>query len=147
MRLAREALRVGDGERALALSRSAHGDDPALLFVEADALRTLGRAQAAAQVYERVVDHRLRPPERRRAGFLAAELWHRRLHDAPRATSVLLRSGALDDPSPTMRERALALRAELAEATDDRAALAEAVRAYLAEHPDGPRAGWMRARR
>lgn len=146
VRQAREALRVGDAERALALSRSAHGDDPALFFVEADALRMLGRAQAAAQVYERVVDHRLQPPARRRAGFLAAELWYRRLHDPRRATSVLLRSGALDDPSPTLRERALALRAELAEATEDRAALAEAVRAYLAAHPDGPRAAWMRAR-
>lgn len=141
---ARAALAAGDPEAALTAARSAIGDAPELLLVEADALRALRRDQAAALAYERVVDHRLAPATRRAAGFLAAELWMRRLRDPRRAASVIDRCGALEDP--LLRERVLSLRAEVAGALGDADALTTMARAYLAEFPDGPRASWMRAR-
>ncbi|UJR86048.1 FecR family protein [Sandaracinus amylolyticus] len=138
---ARARLLRGDPTAALAALPPPAERDGEWTLLEADALRALGRDAEAAEVYERAA-RTLPAGLARSAGFLAAELHLRRLHDPTRALAALDASHA-DAEGTALRERALVLRAEAQLASDRRTDLAETARRYLDAYPDGPRAAWM----
>lgn len=114
-----------------------HGE---LMMREADALRALGDAREAADLYLRA--HAALPSATgANAAFKAADLYLRVLGDASRALHVLDRA-ALDAPGAPLRERALLLRIEASQRLDlPVRALAEQ---YLADYPDSAGAARMR---
>lgn len=135
------AMVGGRPEEALRLARAAEAEErEGALDAEVDALRALSRFDEAAAIYDRMA----RDSHEARAAFQAAEIRFRRLHDAAGARASLALAPPL--PGSPLRERSLALRAEIDLALGDRAALEATANAYLAEFPSGPRAFWMRAR-
>ncbi|AKF10549.1 FecR family protein [Sandaracinus amylolyticus] len=138
---ARAHLLQGDPAAALAALPPPPERDGEWTLLEADALRALGRDAEAAHTYERAA-RTLPPGLARSAGFLAAELYLRRLHDPARALAALDAS-RVDAEGTALRERALVLRAEAQLASDRRTELTETARRYLDAYPNGPRAAWM----
>ncbi len=130
----------GEAERALVVARAriASGDVDPWALIEADALRALGRRTAAARAYTRAAAT-LPTPRREQAGFTAARL-HRSARDGLHALDV----GDVSEPGSPLRERGLAMRADLLERLGRRAERAEIARIYLERYPDGSRAQSMR---
>lgn len=136
----RSMIGRGGAQRALELARG-HVDrgelDPWLLL-EADALRGLGRRSEAADAYGRAAAA-LPSPRREQAGFQSA-----RLHSAPDLGLRALEAGEVTAMGSPLRERGLALRADLLGRlgrADEREATA---REYLRSYPDGSRVPAMR---
>ncbi len=131
----------GHARRALDEARR-HVDagelDPWLLF-EADALRALGRSDEAADAYARAAE-RLPSPRAEQAGFASA-----RLREAPELALRALDAGRVTHAGSPLRERGLALRADLLGRLGRHAERRDVARAYLASYPDGSRAEAMRS--
>jgi hypothetical protein len=111
------------------------------LLLQADALRSLGRAHAAALAYR---DAALVLPgeARARAGFKAADVMLHELDD-PRAALATLHVADVDMPGSPLRERGLLLRIEaLQRMGEPIVAVAER---YLAEFPDSAGVSRLRA--
>lgn len=136
---ARARIVEGHADEALAMARAA-APSPAWRYVEADALRALGRDQEAAQAYDAAADG-LEGSAQREAALLAAQL-HLRGGDAERALRSLEGARVAEVASP-LRERALVLRAEALVRLERHDALLEVARAYLRLYPTGHRAAWM----
>lgn len=134
-------LRHGDAASALALAEAerARGDrSPRWMLVRADALRALGRAAEAADAYDDAA--RVDARHRAEAGYAAASIRFRTLHDSDGALRSLDASGAI---SSSLAERALTLRVKLLRAEGrELEARADAER-YLADFPEGTSAGFM----
>lgn len=105
---ARERLAGGDFEAVLRMSdeRSAEG---AWLLLRADALRGLGRDEAAARAYEAAA-RVLRDDRRTQAAFAAAQL---RAETSPESALALLARFDVTRSSSALEERARALRIRL----------------------------------
>ncbi len=138
---------IADGDAALALdearreTRSGHLDPWRML--EGDALRALGRIGEAAAVYRRAAQE-LASPKREQAGFLEARLRARELDEPEPALRALHDAHVTSADSP-LRERGLALEAELLARLGRATDLDAVARAYLRDYPDGPQAEAMRA--
>jgi len=143
---ARAWIASGDADRALDAAREALRDDPTAAewrMIEADALRALGRFEAAVSVYERAaVD--LGGVRAAQAGYLAARIHQGRLDDARRALAALDLVGA-DEPGAPLEERATALRARILMAQGRREQAREVARRYLDRFPAGGMTDWMEA--
>jgi hypothetical protein len=142
---ARAWLHDGQAERALSAARRARTDPSAprgdWLLLQADALRSLGRARDAALAYREAAF--VLPGEgRARAGFKAADILLRELDD-PRAALAALAAAGVDGPSSALRERGLLLRIEALQRLGE--PVAEAAARYLDEYPDSAGAPRLRA--
>jgi ferric-dicitrate binding protein FerR (iron transport regulator) len=139
------ALIATEPARALAEARRAtqSGDVDPWRMLEGDALRALGRIGEAADVYGQAA-RELAPPRRAQAGFLEARLRATDLADAEGALSALRGAGVTAPGSP-LRERGLALEADLLARLGRSAELANVATQYLRDYPEGPRADAMRA--
>jgi tetratricopeptide (TPR) repeat protein len=111
-------------------------------MLEGDALRSLGRIEEAADAYRRAVGE-LPPPRRQQAGFLEARLRSGELGDPEGALSALRRAGVTAAGSP-LRERAMALEAQLHHRLGNTMELRAVAAAYLGDYPNGSRANEMR---
>jgi len=143
---ARAWLLAGDAEPALAMASRARRERAtprgAWFLLEADALRGLGRPREAADAYGAAVPA-LAGEERAQAGFKAADLWLRELHD-PRAALGALQLAAVDAPASALRERGMLLRIDALHQLGEHAAAAEVAARYLAEFPDAAGARQLR---
>lgn len=129
----------GQGQRALDEARR-HvdgGDLDPWLMVEADALRSLGRRQEAADAYARAASA-LPSPRAEQAGFASA-----RLRPAPELALRALDAGHVTAPGSPLRERGLALRADLLGRLGRLEAQRDIAREYLRSYPQGSRAESM----
>lgn len=137
-------LHEGLADRALAAARRASVRATAnrgeWLLLQADALRSLGRAAEAALTYRRA-GQVLSGELRTQAGFKAAELFLRAQDDASAALAVL-DDYAVDAPGSALRERGLLLRIDALRRLG--APIAEIAARYLADYPDS--AGAQRLR-
>jgi len=125
----------GRARRALRVAREhvARGDVDPWALLEADALRGLGERDEAARAYTRAASL-LPTPRREQAGFTGA-----RLHRSPQASLHALDVGEVSRPGSPLRERALAMRADLLERLGRRGEQAEVARQYLESYPAGSR--------
>ena len=136
---ARALIVEGEAEEALALARSVP-PSPTWRYVEADALRALGRGAAAASAYDDAAGG-LEGPARREAAVLAAQLHMR--DGAPERALASLERGRVTEVESPLRERGLVLKAEALAQLERHDALARVARAYLRLYPTGHRAAWM----
>lgn len=132
---------AGRAARALDEAR-AHVDAEDLdpwLMLQADAERALGQHAAAARTYARAA--RVLPsPRAEQAGFASA-----RLSRSPTLALQALELGGVTAAGSPLRERGLAMRADLLGRLGRGPERARAAREYLASYPDGSRATDMRA--
>jgi ferric-dicitrate binding protein FerR (iron transport regulator) len=108
---------------------------------EADALRSLGRAREAVDLYLQA-HAALPPPAGASAAFKAADLCLRVLSDPSRTLRVLDQT-ALDAPGSLLRERALLLRIDAAQRLGR--PVRELAERYLDEYPDSAGSERMRS--
>lgn len=137
----------GEPDRALSVAREAigRGEMDPWRMLEGDALRAMGRIGEAADCYRRAAEA-LPSPRRQQAGFLEARLRSGQLADPAGALRALRRAGVTATGSP-LRERGLALEAQLLERLGRRTELADVAAAYLRDYPQGSQAEAMRAHR
>lgn len=135
---ARRWLVDGEAERALSAAQ-AGATTTEWRWLEADALRALGRAEEAAGAYDAL--HRGAGPGWDRAGLAAARLRFHRLAD-PEAALLSL-DGTTHRGSP-FAERGLALRARALMRLERRSQAEGVAHEYLERYPDGGMADWMR---
>ncbi|MCA9577927.1 MAG: FecR domain-containing protein [Polyangiales bacterium] len=138
---ARAWLAAGDAQRALAAATDPLRLDPGAprwQLTRADALRALGRHEAAADAYDRAARAGIEPGE---SGYTAARIRFGSLGDAAGALRSLDAAGVENGP---LAERALGLRARalvrLGRTTEARAA----AQRYLSRYPAGGLAPFMR---
>jgi tetratricopeptide (TPR) repeat protein len=142
---AQEWINEGKAELALRMASGAcaHGssDIGEWKIIEADALRMLGRFEEAAGAYTQA-SLLLSSPRREQAGYLAAQLFYRKLNRPDRTLSIL--DGAqVDGQLSPLRERALLLRASSMVRMGQ--SPADVARRYLADYPDSAASEIMRA--
>jgi ferric-dicitrate binding protein FerR (iron transport regulator) len=142
---ARGWLHDGQPERALAAALRVHASSPVRngewLVLQADALRSLGRAREAALAYRDAA--LLLPADARvRAGFKAADVMLHELDD-PRAALAVLYVADVDAEGSALRERALLLRIEALQRLGE--PITEVAERYLAAYPDSAGAPRLRA--
>lgn len=136
----------GDAARGLEEARRQTGRgrvDP-WRMLEGDALRALGRHAEAADVYRRATVE-LSPPRRQQAGFLEARLRASELDD-PAGALRALRDAEVSGAGSPLRERGLALEAQLLTRLGRHAEVREIAESYLADYPEGSQAEQMRGR-
>jgi len=132
---------AGFAARALDEARDhvSAGDLDPWLMLQADAERALGRHVAAAETYARAA-RALPSPRAEQAGFASA-----RLSRSPTLALRALEIGRVTAVGSPLRERGLAMRADLLGRLGRRAERARTAREYLASYPDGSRAADMRS--
>ncbi|HEU0032403.1 MAG TPA: FecR domain-containing protein [Kofleriaceae bacterium] len=140
--LARSDLAAGRYAEVIARADARGELDGAWLLVVGDAHRGLGHAQAAADTYDRAAA-KLTGTERAEAGYSAAYLRHRTLHDAAGALASL-RAVDGDAPGSPLEERGLALAAQLVATLDRKTEARELATRYLQRFPRGELVGLMR---
>ena len=136
-------LRHGDAAGALALADAAgsRGEaTPRWALVRADALRALGRSAEAADAYDTAA--RVDARHRAEAGYAAANLRFRALHDTSGALRSLDASGATGS---SLAERALTLRVKLLRAEGREADARADATEYLTRFPEGTSAAFMQS--
>ncbi|MFK7986437.1 MAG: FecR domain-containing protein [Sandaracinaceae bacterium] len=141
----RQWIAAGDAELALveARARISSGQTAPWRMLEGDALRSLGRAREAADVY-RYASEELPSPGREQAAFLEARLRAGPLGDDVGALHALRHGGVLA-PGSLLRERGMATEVELLHRMDLETERRLAVARYLAAYPDGPSAAAFEA--
>jgi len=142
----RALLAAGDFAGALSAARSgaARARRPAPWWLlEADALRGLGRAEMAADTYDRAAAA-LSLSEAAQAGFAAAAVRFGTLGDDT-GTLRSLDLAHVDGPGSPLDERALGLRARALHRAGRLDEARTVARDYLTRHPSGGLVSWMQA--
>lgn len=143
---ARALIASGEAARALLVVEEAlaRGETDPWRMLEGDALRVLGRFDAAALAYQRAA-RELPAPRRQQAGFLETRVRMSELSDAPGALRAL-RDAEVTASGSVLRERGMALEVQLLTRLGRHAEAAAIAADYLREYPEGPDAESMRAR-
>lgn len=138
---ARRLLRDGQYETALATVEGRGANLSVEWFMVAgDALRGLHRWEAALEAFEQAIEASS-GANAGQAGYLAAWLADRKLHDGERALRLLQESGALDRTG-VVGERAWLLRCAVLVRQGENQAAQQACAQYTERFPEGPDLDW-----
>ncbi|MBW2464303.1 MAG: FecR domain-containing protein [Deltaproteobacteria bacterium] len=143
--VARSWLRGGERDRAMRAAERARTERPrdgAYRMLFADALRSGGQHEAAADAYDEAA-RLLSPSRATHAGLLSASLRLEHLDDPTGALAGLTRTRAADPGSP-VEERGLTLRVRCLLALDRSREARAAATNYTMRFPAGSAIDWMR---